>query len=58
MVLHNKDLNICKNMAADLGVSLPVIDNTLTDYATLLEQGHGDDDISTLYRTKKAMFQK
>jgi 3-hydroxyisobutyrate dehydrogenase len=58
MVLHNKDLNICKNMAADLGVSLPVIDNTLNDYAALLEQGHGDDDISTLYRTKKAMFQK
>jgi len=58
MVLHNKDLNICKNMAADLGVSLPVIDNTLSDYAALLEQGHGDDDISTLYRTKKAMFQK
>jgi len=30
-----------------------IIDKTLTDYKTLIEQGFGDEDISALYRLKR-----
>jgi 3-hydroxyisobutyrate dehydrogenase len=43
-------------MAARHGVSLPVVEATLADYARLLAQGHGDEDISTLFRLKDALF--
>jgi 3-hydroxyisobutyrate dehydrogenase len=29
---------------------------TLVHYRRLIEQGHGDEDISTLFRLKDAMF--
>jgi 3-hydroxyisobutyrate dehydrogenase len=54
--LHAKDLEICRAMAARHGVSLPVVEATLADYARLLAQGHGDEDISTLFRLKDALF--
>jgi len=57
VALHRKDLAICQQMAAQLGVSLPVVETTLADYAQLIEQGHGDEDISSLYRLKRAMFE-
>ena len=54
--LHEKDLKICRAMAARHGVQLPLIEMTLVHYRRLIEQGHGDEDISTLFRLKDAMF--
>jgi 3-hydroxyisobutyrate dehydrogenase len=54
--LHQKDLRICHDMAARFGVELPVVESTLAQYATLIEQGHGDEDISVLFRLKDALF--
>lgn len=57
LALHHKDLRICRDMAAASGVHLEVVEATLADYEQLLAQGHGDEDISTLYRSKQALFQ-
>ncbi|HEX2493259.1 MAG TPA: NAD(P)-dependent oxidoreductase [Steroidobacter sp.] len=54
--LHEKDLKICRAMAARHGVQLPLIEMTLVHYRRLIEQGYGDEDISTLFRLKEAMF--
>ena len=54
--LHEKDLKICRTMAARHGVQLPLIEMTLVHYRRLVEQGHGDEDISTLFRLKDALF--
>lgn len=54
--LHEKDLRICHDMAARHGVELPVVETTLEAYRQLVEQGHGDEDISTIFRLKDAMF--
>lgn len=54
--LHLKDLGICHDMAARHGVELPVVESTRELYARLIEQGHGDEDISTLFRLKDALF--
>jgi len=54
--LHEKDLRICREMAARHGVQLPVIEMTLLHYRRLIEQGHGDEDISTIFRLKEALF--
>jgi 3-hydroxyisobutyrate dehydrogenase len=54
--LHQKDLRICHDMAARFGVELPVVETTLEQYARLIEQGHGDEDISVLFRLKDALF--
>jgi 3-hydroxyisobutyrate dehydrogenase len=56
VALHLKDLRICKTMAEDKGVALSVIDQTLGDYQRLIDGGHGDEDISALYRIKSALF--
>lgn len=55
--LHEKDLKICRAMAARHGVQLPLIEMTLVHYRRLIEQGHGDEDISTLFRLKDALFE-
>lgn len=54
--LHEKDLKICRAMAACHGVQLPLIEMTLVHYRRLIDQGHGDEDISTLFRLKDALF--
>jgi 3-hydroxyisobutyrate dehydrogenase len=54
--LHEKDLKICREMAASHGVQLPVVEMTLVHYRRLIEQGFGDEDISSVYRLKQAMF--
>lgn len=56
--LHRKDLLICREMAARFGVALPVVEDVLADYSTLIEQGHGDEDIAALFRIKDALFQR
>jgi 3-hydroxyisobutyrate dehydrogenase len=54
--LHEKDLRICRDMARQHGVELPVIESTLLQYRRLIEDGHGDEDISTIFRLKDALF--
>ena len=54
--LHDKDLRICRDMAARRGAKLPVVEATLADYKRLLETGHGDEDISTIFRLKTPLF--
>jgi 3-hydroxyisobutyrate dehydrogenase len=56
--LHAKDLRICRDMAARFGVALPVVDSMLAEYAELIAQGHGDEDISATHRLKEALFRK
>jgi 3-hydroxyisobutyrate dehydrogenase len=53
--LHLKDLDICLDMADKLeGFELELTDVTARDYEKLVEMGHGEEDISTLFRLKKA----
>jgi len=54
--LHAKDLAICRDMAARFGVSLPVVDSMLAEYAELMRLGFGDEDISATHRLKQALF--
>ena len=54
--LHDKDLRICREMAARHGATLPVIEATLADYRKLMETGHGDEDISTIFHLKTPLF--
>jgi 3-hydroxyisobutyrate dehydrogenase len=54
--LHAKDLRICREMAAQRGAQLPVVESTLQQYAKLIVEGFGDEDISAIYRLKSALF--
>lgn len=54
--LHAKDLGICRDMALAAGAHLPVVDAVLDEYRQLIEAGHGDEDISALFRLKSALF--
>jgi len=56
--LHAKDLRICRDMAAASGVVLPVVEDVLREYAELIERGHGDEDISAIYRLKAELFER
>lgn len=52
--LHHKDLKICLDMAKETpGISLPLALMTVADYEKLISLGHGDEDISALYRLRK-----
>jgi 3-hydroxyisobutyrate dehydrogenase len=54
--LHDKDLRICRAMAAQQGAVLPVVESTLAQYETLIAEGFGDEDISAVYRLKSKLF--
>jgi 3-hydroxyisobutyrate dehydrogenase len=56
--LHEKDLRICRDMAAAAGVALPVVEDMLGEYAELVRRGHGDEDISAVFRLKQELFRK
>lgn len=56
VTLHDKDLAIVQQMAAAQGVQLPVVEMTRVHYRRLLQDGHGDEDISALFRLKRALF--
>ena len=58
LALHLKDLYICQKMAHALGGKLPVAEATIPQYEQLKQQGHGEEDISTLYRANKGLFPK
>jgi 3-hydroxyisobutyrate dehydrogenase len=55
--LHAKDLGICRDMAARFGVTLPVVERMLAEYAELCARGYGDEDISAAFRLKAEMFE-
>jgi 3-hydroxyisobutyrate dehydrogenase len=54
--LHDKDLRICRDMAAAHGAKLSVVESTLAEYARLIEGGHADEDISSIYLLKSLLF--
>jgi 3-hydroxyisobutyrate dehydrogenase len=56
LALHHKDLAICKAIAEQRGVTLPVVEMTLSQYRQLMDAGYGDEDISALYREKRKLF--
>ena len=56
--LHDKDLRICRAMAAVHGARLPVVESTLQEYEKLIAEGFGDEDISAVYRLKTLLFPK
>ena len=56
VALHHKDLEICKQMAEQFGVAMPVVEMTLIHYRRLMQAGLGDLDISALYREKQGLF--
>jgi 3-hydroxyisobutyrate dehydrogenase len=56
VALHHKDLKICQAMLASDDVQLPMVETTLVDYERLMADGHGDEDISALYRVKRPLF--
>lgn len=53
LALLHKDLKIVRELAAAAGTDRSVIEKSLADYAVLMAQGHGDDDISALIRLKR-----
>jgi len=59
MNLHHKDLLLCKQLVQQLNdgeKSLPIIEMTLIHYQRLMDAGFGEEDISSLYRLKKEVF--
>jgi len=56
--LHEKDLTICRDMAARFGVALPVVERMLGEYAELVARGYGDEDISATFRLKTELFEQ
>ena len=53
LALLHKDLKIVRGLAVAAGTDRSIIEKSLADYAVLLAQGHGDDDISALIRLKR-----
>ncbi len=53
LALLHKDLGIVRGIAEQAGVDRQVIEQSLADYAELISQGYGDDDISALIRLKR-----
>ena len=52
--LHLKDLNICQQMASEMGVKdMRITEQTMADYEALIEQGFADEDVSCVYRLKQ-----
>jgi 3-hydroxyisobutyrate dehydrogenase len=51
--LLHKDLLIVRDMAAQTGIRATVIEQSLNDYAELMQQGFGDEDTSALIRLKR-----
>ncbi|MGB5254015.1 MAG: NAD(P)-dependent oxidoreductase [Sedimenticolaceae bacterium] len=56
VALHHKDLKICQAMLAADHTQLPMVEMTLVHYERLMNGGHGDEDISALYRLKRTLF--
>jgi 3-hydroxyisobutyrate dehydrogenase len=51
--LHLKDLNICKQMARDMGIeSMPITKQAMGDYEELIKRGFSEEDVSSVFRLK------
>ncbi|NKB36614.1 MAG: NAD-binding protein [Gammaproteobacteria bacterium] len=51
--LHLKDLNICKQMATEMGVKdMRITEQTMNDYQLLIDQGFSEEDVSSVFRLK------
>ena len=48
-----KDLNIVARMGRDLGLTQTTVQQSISDYTTLVAQGRGDEEISALIRKKR-----
>jgi 3-hydroxyisobutyrate dehydrogenase len=55
VALHRKDLGIALGMARELGTSLPISALCEAIEAGLMGQGHGDDDMSAVARSIRAL---
>lgn len=53
LALLHKDLGIVRGIAEQAGTDTLLIKQSLADYAELMSQGYGDDDISSLIRLKR-----
>ena len=53
VALHHKDLKICQGMAVQTDFPTPLVDMTVVNYQQLMNEGYGEEDISSLYRLKK-----
>lgn len=53
LALLHKDLGIVRGIATDAGTDRTIIEQSLADFAQLMSQGYGDDDISGLIRLKR-----
>ncbi|MDF3983557.1 NAD(P)-dependent oxidoreductase [Luteibacter sp. PPL201] len=53
LALLHKDLGIVRGIAEEAGTDRTIIEQSLADFAQLMSQGHGDDDISALIRLKR-----
>ncbi|HET9680100.1 MAG TPA: NAD(P)-dependent oxidoreductase [Gammaproteobacteria bacterium] len=56
--LHDKDLEIVQRMAAAHDVQLPVVEMTRLHYKRLLQNKEDNEDISSLFRLKRALFEE
>jgi 3-hydroxyisobutyrate dehydrogenase len=57
LALHEKDLQLCRQLADEFQVHLPLVEMTLVHYRRLQQAGHGDEDISALIREKRKLFE-
>jgi 3-hydroxyisobutyrate dehydrogenase len=53
LALLHKDLGIVRGVAVDAGTDRSIIEKSLNDFAQLMSEGYGDDDISALIRIKR-----
>ena len=53
LALLHKDLGIVRGVAVDAGTDRSIIEKSLADFARLMSEGYGDDDISGLIRIKR-----
>ena len=57
LALHHKDLLLCQRLLKGLDVSLPTVEMTIKHYERLMADGYGEEDITALYRLKRALFE-
>lgn len=54
--LLHKDLKICQSTIKEMGATMPLVEDSIEEYAQLMSQNHGDEDISSLIRLKRELF--
>jgi len=54
--LLHKDLKICQSTIEEMGATMPLVEDSINEYAKLMSLDHGDEDISSLIRLKRELF--